>query len=212
MKLRAKPVVGLDRRRKAKMIAAFLEDALGSPPERLRILDLGSGNGDICAHFDTNNFAVGIDVKDQVRAENVHIPRCVAQSERLPFSDHCFDVVISHHVIEHVTDHAGHVSEIRRVLKRGGVCYLGTPNLSSPLMRGHVGNPMVLRYREMRPLFENHGFEVEECYIRFLHEPERYHCDTTIGRLIPVSVLALLRYWFPSHCFLLWPSAPDSSR
>ena len=205
MRLRAQPVVNLNRARKARMIESFLHDAFGQTPSGLRILDVGSGNGDICAHFATNNFAVGVDIKDQFRPEHHELPHCLARSETLPFTNDSFDVVISHHVIEHVDNHDLHVSEIRRVLAGDGVCYLGTPNLSSPFMRGHIGNPMVLKYSQMRPLFERHGFEVEECYLRWLHEPDRYHCETRMGRFVPASLIYLMRHWFPSQCVLLRP-------
>lgn len=49
----------------------------------------------------------------------------------LPFADTHFDVVISNHVIEHVGDADAqhrHLSEIRRVMKPGGVGYLAVPN------------------------------------------------------------------------------------
>lgn len=203
MRLRARPVVGLDRGRKARMINAFLEDAFGHPPEGLRILDLGCGNGDICAHFADRNFIIGVDIRDQARLEHGTLLRCLAQSEALPFEDASFDAVISHHVIEHVSDHHRHLAEIRRVMMPEGVCYLGTPNRSSPFMRGHVGNQMVLRYAEMRPLFMRHGFTVEECYLRFLHQPDRYHCEIRLGRLVPQIFLQTMRRWFPSQCFLL---------
>jgi len=205
MRLRARPVVNLNRGRKARMIEAFLSDAYGQKPSGLRILDIGSGNGDICAHFAANNFTIGVDIQDQFKPEYHELPHCVAQSEALPFADDSFNVVISHHVIEHVDDHDLHVSEIHRILAPDGVCYLGTPNLSSPFMRGHVGNPMVLKYHQMQPLFEHHGFEVEEYYLRFLHEPDRYHCETRLGRFLPTTILYLLRRWFPSQCYLLRP-------
>lgn len=210
MRLRARPVVKLDRGRKAKMIEAFVCDALGRKPRGLRILDIGCGNGDIAAYFARDNFAVGVDVADQCRDEHVTLPRCIARSESLPFGDGTFDVVISHHVIEHVDDHDRHISEIRRVLAPGGICYLGTPNLSSPFMRGHVGNPMVLRYSQMQPLFERHGFRVDEYYLRWLRQPDKYYCETRLGRFIPASALWLLRHWFPSQCFILWPDASKS--
>ena len=205
MRLRAKPVVNLNRANKARMIEAFLQDALGRLPTGLRILDIGCGNGDIGIYFSSENNAVGVDVIDQCKPENKSLPRCLARSELLPFADDSFDIVVSHHVIEHVDSHEGHVLEIYRVLAPGGVCYLGTPNLSSPFMRGHVGNPMVLRYAQMRPLLEKHGFDVEECYHRWLHQPDRYHCATRLFQWVPGSVLFWLRYWYPSQCFLLRP-------
>ena len=48
--------------------------------------------------------------------------------EDLPFADQSFDVVISNHVIEHMTNADKHLSEIGRVLKDGGIAYLATPN------------------------------------------------------------------------------------
>ena len=205
MRLRARPVANLDRGRKARMIESFLHDAFGQRPAGLHVLDIGSGNGDICAHFAVNNFTVGVDIKDQFRPEHHNLPHCVVRSEALPFDNNSFDVVISHHVIEHVDNQDHHLSEIHRVLNANGVCYLGTPNLSSPFMRGHVGNPMVLRYSQMRPLFKRHNFEVEEYYLRWLHEPDRYYCETRLGRFVPIPLLYLMRHWFPSQCFLLRP-------
>ena len=190
MRLRARPVVALNRGRKAHMIEAFLCDAIGRAPSGLRILDIGFGNGDISAYFATRNFTVGVDIHDQCRLEHQHLIRCITRSESLPFADSCFDIVISHHVLEHVDDHEKHISEIHRVLTTKGVCYLGTPNRSSPFMRGHVGNSMVLRYKQMSPLFKRHGFSVEEYYVRLLHEPSRYYCETQLGRFYSYSRVA----------------------
>jgi len=210
IRLRAKPVVALKRLRKAKMIEAFLADALGGPPRGLDILDIGCGNGEMAAYFSDANFVVGVDVLDQVRRELSLLPRCLAMSETLPFRDASFDLVLSHHVIEHVASHDGHLSEIKRVLKPSGLAYLGTPNLDSPFMRGHHGNPMVLRYRQMLALFARHGFDAEECYTRLLAQPDRYHCETQLGRLVPVPVLHAMRRWYPSQCFLLRPQRGGS--
>jgi len=48
--------------------------------------------------------------------------------KKLPFDDDAFDAVISFQVIEHVKDDRRFVSEARRVLKKGGVLILTTPN------------------------------------------------------------------------------------
>ena len=184
MRLRARPVVALQRERKARMIEAFLRDGLGGPVRGRRILDIGCGNGDMLAFFATSNDVIGMDVRAQVRPELHALPHVVARSEQLPFADGSFDVVLSHHVIEHVDDHDLHVSEMRRVLRPDGLAYLGTPNLDSPFMRGHVGNPM-------------------------LAKPDHYHCETRLGRLAPSPVLYALRRWYPSQCFLLYPAPAD---
>ena len=51
MALRAQPVVGMDRSRKARMINAILADFRHCPVAGLRILDIGVGNGDISRFF-----------------------------------------------------------------------------------------------------------------------------------------------------------------
>ena len=103
-----------------------------------------------------------VDVRNQLRPENKEANLVLVGSERLPFRSDSFDLVISHHVIEHVHDQMLHLAEIRRVLNAGGVCYLGTPNKSSPLMRGHVGNPCVLSYSQVGPLFKKAGFNATD--------------------------------------------------
>ena len=211
MRLRARPVVALKRERKARMIDAFLRDGLGGAVAGKRILDIGCGNGDMLAWFAADNAVVGVDVRDQVRPELRHLPHVVARSEQLPFADASFDIVLSHHVIEHVDSHDGHVAEMRRVLAPDGLAYLGTPNLDSPFMRGHVGNPMVLRYPQMAPLLRRHGFRVEETYTRLLARPDHYHCETRLGGFVPAPLLHALRRWYPSQCFLLYP-AGDAER
>ena len=46
----------------------------------------------------------------------------------LPFPDDSFDVVFYHHVIEHVDDPVKSLDELNRVLKPGGLIYVGCPN------------------------------------------------------------------------------------
>lgn len=53
----------------------------------------------------------------------------VADAHRLPFFDKSFDLVICRFVLEHVQNPARVVSEIYRVLKKGGVVYVDVPFL-----------------------------------------------------------------------------------
>lgn len=46
----------------------------------------------------------------------------------LPFPGKTFDFVFYHHVIEHVQDPLASLLQIRRVLRPGGLLYIGTPN------------------------------------------------------------------------------------
>lgn len=200
------PVEHLDRYQKAKMIDAILSDHLGESVRNKEILDIGCGNGDIAAHFAISNRVRGVDIIDRRRAE-VPVDFTIVHSERLPFEDHCFDTVISHHVIEHVASHDSHLREIRRVLRTNGCAYIATPNRGSPIMSGHVGNDMVLRWSEMKPLFEQNGFTVHEYSWRVASSPNAFHAGTRVGRFVPGALARGLSRWFPAHMFVLTPMA-----
>lgn len=188
------------------MIDCVLQDFLAAPVEGLDILDIGCGNGDISRHFAARNRQVGVDISDRRRDRNPTFSFKLVNSERLPFPDQTFDIVISHHVIEHVDDQSLHLLEIHRVLRRRGVAYLATPNRSSPFMKGHAGNSRVLRYREMAPLFVSHGFGVHEYTVTMLREPRRFALGFHGGQFVPRGVLNALRGIIPSHVFILTPA------
>lgn len=198
------PVEFLDRTPKAMLIDAVLSRSLGADVRGFDLLDIGCGNGDIARFFARQgNHVIGVDVQDRRQNRSDGFSFMLVESEALPFAEASFDLVVSHHVIEHVTSHRRHLDEIRRVLRSGGVCYLATPNKSSPIMRGHVGNPMVLRYGQMRELFEERGFQVREHSTDIFTQPALYHYPLAVGRFVPRPVAEALRGLYPSHMFTL---------
>lgn len=105
------------------------------------VLDVGAGQGGCLLELlDRGADAVGIEPGAEFAAlarlrlgEAGHDParlRNVA-GETLPFPDCSFDYVISLQVLEHVRDPAAIVSEMLRVLKPGGRCYLACENYLS---------------------------------------------------------------------------------
>jgi len=199
------PVVYLDRLPKARMIEAILADYLGHPVKGYKILDIGCGNGDISEYFAQRNDQCGLDVSDRRRAENNSFLFTLVNSEHLPFGDNFFDIVISHHVIEHVADQDLHLQEMQRVVKDKGIVYLATPNKSSPLMEGHLNNDKVLSFCNMRPIFERNGFRSHEYAIRLIKNPKRFQAPIRWAIIIPLPLLRLLRPLFPAHVFILEP-------
>lgn len=200
------PVEFLNRERKARMIESFLLDKIDGSIEKYRILDVGCGNGQISEYFSKSNEVFGVDVEDKRNYENASFEFILLNDESLPFANNYFDIVISHHVIEHVSDQKKHLSEISRVLNPGGLAYLGCPNKSSPFMAGHVGNDSVLTRRDAIKLFESVKLHWEECYTKLLSYPEKYYCETQCFKYIPTSIIKLFRNWYPSHCFILMHS------
>lgn len=106
-----------------------------------RVLDAGCGGGGMPLSLaEEAESVVGIDLFDRFR----HAGRRLAQERgmknlqfvqadgmTLPFSSGIFDLVLSHAVIEHVSDAHQYLSECARVLTPGGAVYLSTaPYLS----------------------------------------------------------------------------------
>lgn len=108
------------------------------------VLDFGCGTGygtarlgDHCAKI------VGIDISGEAiehavgkyRRDNLTFLKIAPVEERpLPFHDESFDVVLSFQVIEHVRDVTAYLTEIRRVLRPGGLLVVATPDRSSRLL------------------------------------------------------------------------------
>lgn len=198
------PVQYLDRSLKAKMIGSFFFDHLQRPVMDMKILDIGCGNGLISSFFGKQNTVVGVDVEDKPqRVGRLQYSFVLIKDESLPFVEDTFDIVISHHVIEHVSNQSHHLKEIKRVLKRDGAAYLGCPNRASPFMAGHTGNNQLLSFAEATKLIESVGLEWFDYYTKLLSEPRRFHCETLLGQYIPVRLIRLFKPWYPGHCFIL---------
>lgn len=197
------PVKHLNRNKKAEMIFNVLTDYIGKKPEGLKILDIGCGNGGICSYFSNKgNVLSGVDIED-VRAESTGFEFKLVDSALLPFKDNLFDIVISNHTIEHIPEQNKHLEEIKRVLKKDGIIYLATPNKSSPIMEGHIGNDIVLSWNQMKDIFLKHDLKFELQSTKMLKNPKRYNMEFRYAKYVPVIILGLFKRFYPSHVFIL---------
>lgn len=115
----------------------------------LRVLDIGSSTGIIAntlaPYFKT---VIGIDLdkpalkfaRKQFKKSNLQFH--YGDATQLPFPDNSFGVVICAQIYEHVSDSKKLFSEIYRVLKPGGVCYLAAINSLWP-MEPHYNLPFL---------------------------------------------------------------------
>jgi 2-polyprenyl-3-methyl-5-hydroxy-6-metoxy-1,4-benzoquinol methylase len=127
---------------------AFLLDHVAAAGERagraLRVLDVGCGEGYFAAALlDAGAEVVAVDVAAEPlrRARSIHPAldlRLVEPEASLPLEDTSFDVVWAGETIEHVADTAQWLSELRRVLRSGGLLLITTPD-HGPLSRLWVG-------------------------------------------------------------------------
>jgi SAM-dependent methyltransferase len=160
------------------------------------VLDVGCGRGEYVRNLLTltaNTYGIETSaekLQDCLRLHPELSDRLFAVSvEKMPFPHGCFDVVIVNEALEHISDQAAALAEIRRVLKRDGKLLLFCPNRLFPFethgflirgrlrkwipwlnylpigLLGRVGIEQVARNywpREVKALLERHGFRVEQ--------------------------------------------------
>lgn len=126
----------VSREQKAKRILKTLQSFLGKEKlKSLTLLDIGSSTGIIdnalAKHFKK---VTGVDIdkdaidfaKKNFRQRNLEFK--TEDALNLSFKNNSFDIVICTHVYEHVPSPQKLFSEIFRVLRPGGVCYLAAQN------------------------------------------------------------------------------------
>ena len=92
------------------------------------ILDVGCGLGH---YLEFRSDVKGVDINPKV------VAACIARGldvsvmplDLLPFNDMSFDAVLLDNVLEHIAQPAPLISEIKRILKPGGLCLIGVPGI-----------------------------------------------------------------------------------
>jgi len=223
------------RRRKAETMLRVLEDGLGGT-RGMRLLDIGASTG-IIAEFLSHHFAevVGADLdraaiehaRRSFRRPNLHF--VLGDSMGLPFQGGGFDVVICAQVYEHVPDPRRMMLEIRRVLRRGGVCYFAggnrlnvvEPHYSLPFL-SLLPRPLAHRYMRLCRKGRNYheqfysypglkqltgGFARQDYTRKIIDDPERFCVSYMVGngtRRVLARWVARHAYWaMPGYIWLL---------
>ena len=125
-------IYGLNRR--TSEVQKIIENKFNkSDYSRLNCLDIGTVDGLMLSKL--NNFfrfnkAVGIDISEELikTNEDKNIKLYVGDAENLHFDNDSFDIIIACAIIEHVTNPNKMLSECNRVLKKGGILIITTPN------------------------------------------------------------------------------------
>ena len=120
--------------------AAWIGDFIQKDLTGKEMLDLGCGTGGYSNYF--FQFAKKLIAYDFTRPEglNPKIEFVPQTAGRLPFEDGQFEFVFCASVIEHVKDPQSLLSEMSRVLKKGGRAYVSFPPFYS-LNGGHQFKP-----------------------------------------------------------------------
>lgn len=116
--------------------------------ERPSILVVGCGRGIEAAVLarDLDADVTGIDLESRFDAEAArHAKLGQGDAKALPFPGGSFDIVYSYHALEHIPDPHRALNEMHRVLKKGGIWCIGTPNRARLL--GYVGGKSTWRQK-----------------------------------------------------------------
>jgi ubiquinone/menaquinone biosynthesis C-methylase UbiE len=99
-------------------------------------LEIACGRGDFLRAFNCIGMqCTAVDISQSAIDLNKDFGAklCNVSCEELPFSDNSFDIVYSKSLVEHMWDATFLMSEIRRVLKPGGLCITMTPDWVSQM-------------------------------------------------------------------------------
>lgn len=98
------------------------------------LLDIGSGSGHFISVMKESKWMVqGIEINDKARKYSVSHTGLdvISPSGITSLPSENFDCITLWHVLEHFQDPFGYASEIKRLLKPGGICIVALPNCNS---------------------------------------------------------------------------------
>ncbi len=187
-------------------------------PLQKPVLDLGCGDGFFAKVTFSQQIDIGLDMTDSRIKENQYnsYKKIVTyDGKRIPYPDNYFATVVSNCVLEHIPDIDQTLSEIYRVLKKGGLFL--TTVMSAPWeeylfgniflgdiykkwMRKKQEHNTILDEKLWRKKFQKHAFRIID---------EAGYIDKTSARWIDVlhyfCVPDLISYKI-FHKWVLWPS------
>jgi SAM-dependent methyltransferase len=180
-------------------------------------VDVGCGalgllgrKGDRLAALQANS--LGIDIDQEALAKNPYVTfRACASCYSLPLQDNSVDVVVCRWLFEHLETPEKAIREFGRVLKKGGVLYIKTPNLWNYSMLFSYATPTFVHnmfrsmsgYRDNIPTFyrantkkkltelaNQCGFEVNHLetysysYMYYAFNKEVFHAMRGVSRMM----------------------------
>ena len=130
-----------------------------------KTLDIGCSWGQLAYHLNENGVdAFGIDgsdaalskanksIKDKVHKVNLN-------TDSFPFEDKTFDFITGFYSIEHIHNFEFFTTELKRVLKDGGLAWFLTPNEGEEFR--NEKDVFTNQFKDWKKIFEKYGFSVK---------------------------------------------------
>lgn len=143
-----------------------------------KILDAGYSVGSIHSRF-LGRFGrqsvYGVDI--ETKKDSAHYKKSTA--EKIPFRAGFFDSLFAGELIEHVKSPQKFLAEASRVLKKGGIIIITTPNRDSLINKifHNYETPIhisLMNFGELGSVLRSNGFEVEENFCQPYSEENAY--------------------------------------
>lgn len=192
----------------AIILKSYLKDQKVS-----KILEVGCGTGRLIEYLKYFGFKVQGCDKSFIAAKISGQKK--ASATKLPFNNNQFQAVLAISLIEHLTQKEGlkFIQEAFRVLKKGGIFFLVTPNYWSPnrLIRGKkwfaFSDPTHLTYYSplnLASLLKKQGFSQFRFWFKIPTSP-RFSCPffSLAGKNLPNLITDFITFIFYSTPFAL---------
>ncbi len=149
---------------RTRAILAYLDMYVGPSSAHRRVLDVGSGAGNMAHHLGHYGAYVGVDVNPRPLrvARERGLPVHLGSADRLPYPDATFDLVALLDTVEHIPDDYAVFAECYRVLKPRGKLLVTVPAFMFLWSKNDILNRHQRRYTrpELVAKLETHGFRV----------------------------------------------------
>ena len=149
-----------------------------------RVLDIACGEGygsNLLARVAASVIGVDLDAKTIAHARAKYSHRNLefleGSCDEIPCADGSIDLVASFETIEHISDHARFMSELKRVLAPGGMLVISSPDKAEYRRRSEAGNPF-------------HQAELTHSEFIALMKQSFKHCISARQRLVVGSWIA----------------------
>lgn len=140
------------------------------PPSK--IIDIGCGPGFMLSGIEDKHQKFGLEIS-KYAAQHAKKYATIYEKpiEELNLDENSFDVVISHHVIEHVDSPESFLTQIKKTLKPGGILILSTPDFNCVCAKlfkeryrllhdkTHVN---LFSFKSLKNMLQDFGFEVKD--------------------------------------------------
>lgn len=137
------------------------------------IVDLGCGDEHMKEALECRGAIYrGIDVND-----------CDLETESIPIIDEACDIVVSMALIEHLKDAGNFLSEVRRILKPGGVLWMETPDIEACGNKFWNDPTHVHPYTRasLRTVLEISGFKSIVVMPNYRCKPKKFYRETDLN-------------------------------